>query len=60
MLLECEPGRRRVANCTQCFRYICTIPPSPLTEEDIWFQIGHVYEQNTDVSVSGPRGMTPF
>lgn len=27
-------------------------PPRPLTEEDIWFQIGHVYEQQKDVSVA--------
>jgi hypothetical protein len=24
-------------------------PPRPLTEEDIWFQIGHVHEQQKDV-----------
>lgn len=23
-------------------------PPHPLTEEDIWFQIGHVHEQQKD------------
>ena len=33
----------------QCFRYIVSDPPRPLTEEDIWFQIGHVYEQQKDV-----------
>jgi hypothetical protein len=27
-----------------------TDPPRPLTEEDIWFQIGHVHEQQKDVS----------
>jgi hypothetical protein len=27
-------------------------PPTPLTEEDIWFQIGHVYEQQKDVSLN--------
>ena len=26
-------------------------PPRPLTEEDIWFQIGHVHEQQKDVSI---------
>lgn len=25
-------------------------PPGPLTQEDIWFQIGHVHEQQKDVS----------
>jgi hypothetical protein len=34
----------------QCFKYIVHDPPRPLTEEDIWFQIGHVYEQQKDVS----------
>lgn len=33
----------------QCFKYIVTNPPRPLTEEDIWFQIGHVYEQQKEV-----------
>lgn len=37
------------SNCWQCFRYIVTVPPTPLTEEDIWFQIGHVHEQQKDV-----------
>ena len=36
----------------QCFRYIVTDPPKPLSEEDIWFQIGHVHEQQKDVSYS--------
>lgn len=27
-------------------------PPRPLTEEDIWFQIGHVHEQQKDVGSS--------
>lgn len=34
----------------QCFKYIVENPPRPLTEEDIWFQIGHVHEQQKDVS----------
>jgi glucose repression mediator protein len=34
-----------------CFRYILGHPPRPLTEVDIWFQIGHVYEQQKDVSL---------
>lgn len=33
----------------QCFKWIVTNPPRPLTEEDIWFQIGHVHEQQKDV-----------
>lgn len=32
----------------QCFKYIVNSPPTPLTEEDIWFQIGHVHEQQKD------------
>jgi len=40
----------RVAS--QCFRYILSNPPRPLTEIDIWFQIGHVYEQQKDASPS--------
>ena len=28
------------------------MPPTPLTEEDIWFQIGHVYEQQKEVSLN--------
>lgn len=37
-------------NVMQCFRYIVADPPRPLSEEDIWFQIGHVHEQQKDVS----------
>jgi tetratricopeptide (TPR) repeat protein len=33
----------------QCFQYILSNPPRPLTEIDIWFQIGHVYEQQQEV-----------
>lgn len=32
----------------QCFNYITSNPPKPLTEVEIWFQIGHVYEQKKD------------
>jgi hypothetical protein len=39
-----------VADAPQCFKYIVLDPPRPLTEEDIWFQIGHVHEQQKDVS----------
>lgn len=38
----------------QCFRYILHSPPRPLTEIDIWFQTGHVYEQQKEVEYSGP------
>lgn len=34
----------------ECFKYIVNDPPRPLTEEDIYFQIGHVHEQQKDVS----------
>jgi tetratricopeptide (TPR) repeat protein len=40
---------------SQCFKYIVNNPPRPLNEEDIWFQIGHVYEQQKDVSTVYPR-----
>lgn len=33
----------------KCFKYIVGDPPRPLSEEDIWFQIGHVHEQQKDV-----------
>ena len=39
-----------LANSIKCFKYIVNDPPRPLTEEDIWFQIGHVHEQQKDVS----------
>jgi tetratricopeptide (TPR) repeat protein len=35
----------------QCFRYILHNPPRPLTESDIWFQTGHVYEQQKEVKI---------
>ena len=41
----------------ECFKYIVPYPPRPLTEEDIWFQIGHVHEQQKDVSLSSPTNM---
>ena len=34
-----------------CFDRILRSPPSPLAHADIWFQIGHVYEQQKDVSI---------
>jgi glucose repression mediator protein len=34
----------------QCFKYILDNPPRPLTSWDIWFQLGHVYEQDGKVS----------
>ena len=34
----------------RCFDRILRNPPSPLANADIWFQIGHVYEQQGDVS----------
>lgn len=33
----------------ECFGHILQSPPTPLTEADIWFQIGHVYELKKDV-----------
>ncbi|KIK99211.1 hypothetical protein PAXRUDRAFT_60561, partial [Paxillus rubicundulus Ve08.2h10] len=37
-----------------CFDRILRNPPSPLAHADIWFQIGHVYEQQKDASPSCP------
>jgi glucose repression mediator protein len=34
-----------------CFDRILRNPPSPLANADIWLQIGHVYEQQGDVSI---------
>lgn len=48
--VSCKTTRRwPFSNSVQCFKYIVTNPPRPLTEEDIWFQIGHVYEQQKEV-----------
>jgi glucose repression mediator protein len=48
---ETKAASRPLANISlQCFKYIVTDPPRPLNEEDIWFQIGHVHEQQKDVS----------
>lgn len=33
----------------ECFDRILRNPPSPLAHADIWFQIGHVFEQQRDV-----------
>ena len=33
----------------QCFDRILRNPPNPLANADIWFQIGHVFEQQRDV-----------
>jgi glucose repression mediator protein len=38
--------------CIKCFRYILQKPPRPLTQGDIWFQIGHVYELQKEVCSS--------
>ena len=38
----------------RCFDRILRNPPSPLANADIWFQIGHVYEQQGDVSARFP------
>lgn len=39
-------------NVSQCFRYILNNPPRPLTSWDIWFQLGHVHEQDRDVNTT--------
>lgn len=40
----------KYAESLACFDRILRNPPSPLAHADIWFQIGHVYEQQKDVS----------
>lgn len=46
---------------SQCFKYIVNSPPGPLTQEDIWFQIGHVHEQQKDVGPSTSKFLaSPF
>ena len=42
----------------ECFDRILRNPPNPLAHADIWFQIGHVYEQQRDVSSSRPPRVT--
>ena len=41
----------KYAESLQCFDRILRNPPSPLANADIWFQIGHVYEQQGDVGL---------
>lgn len=36
----------------QCFQFIRTSPPAPLSEADVWFQIGHVHEQQKDLTLA--------
>ena len=50
IVLEISVGGSNLFPSIQCFRYIVNDPPRPLTEEDIWFQIGHVHEQQKEVS----------
>lgn len=44
----------------RCFDRILQNPPSPLAHADIWFQIGHVYEQQKDVCVGYFRTIFAF
>lgn len=46
--------QRKSEQSLECFRYILDNPPKPLTGIDIWFQIGHVYEQQGRVSFFDP------
>ena len=39
----------KYAESLECFDRILRNPPNPLAHADIWFQIGHVYEQQHDV-----------
>lgn len=36
-------------NSLECFKYIMSNPPPPLSELDIRYQIGNVYEQQKEV-----------
>lgn len=55
----------KYSDAIHCFDNILRNPPSPLAHADIWFQIGHVYEQQKDVSpfssqVAGNHGSLVF
>ena len=41
----------KYAESLECFDRILRNPPNPLAHADIWFQIGHVFEQQNDVRV---------
>jgi tetratricopeptide (TPR) repeat protein len=45
--------RSKYSESLQCFDQILRNPPIPLAHADIWFQIGHVYEQQGDVRFTG-------
>ncbi|GMF05846.1 unnamed protein product [Ambrosiozyma monospora] len=38
----------KLSKALECFKYILNMPPAPLTQTDVWFQIGSVLEQNRD------------
>ncbi|GMF82205.1 unnamed protein product [[Candida] boidinii] len=38
----------KLSKALECFNYILNNPPAPLTQTDVWFQIGSVLEQNRD------------
>ena len=44
--------QRKFDYSLQCFQYVVHNPPAPLTESDVWFQTGHVYEQKKEVKKS--------
>lgn len=48
--------KRNSEAAMNCFRYILSNPPRPLSEPDIWFQIGQVFDQQQDVSVKDIHG----
>lgn len=63
--LEVCPGVsslfNRLTYFWQCFERILRSPPNPLAHVDIWFQMGHVYEQQKDAScrpLHSPRAIT--
>lgn len=41
--------QRKYDESLQCLQYVLQNPPKPLTESDIWFQTGYVYEQKKEV-----------
>ena len=44
--------RSKYKESLSCFEKILQSPPNPLAHADIWFQIGHVHEQQNDVRLS--------
>ena len=55
--------RSKYKESLSCFEKILQSPPNPLAHADIWFQIGHVHEQQNDVRLfvtSTQLGLSSF